>query len=122
MLGARTRIRDADRINEQNTLAGSESIGECQHGWYAQAAYDVLSLWPAGRWSVTPFLRYEELNTQARVPAGFEADPANDRSVLVAGVDVKPLPGVVIKADLERERNRARTGTNGFHLAVGYLF
>ena len=82
----------------------------------------MLSLWPAGRWSVTPFLRYEELNTQARVPAGFQADPANDRSVLVAGVDVKPLPGVVIKADLERERNRARTGTNGFHLAVGYLF
>ena len=122
VLGARTRIRDADRINEQNALAGSESIGECQHGWYAQAAYDVLSLWPAGRWSVTPFLRYEELNTQARVPAGFQADPANDRSVLVAGVDVKPLPGVAIKADLERERNRARTGTNGFHLAVGYLF
>ena len=122
VLGARTRIRDAARINEQNALVGSGSIGECQHGWYAQAAYDVLSLWPAGRWSLTPFLRYEKLDTQARVPAGFERDPANDRSLLVAGVDVKPLPGVVIKADFERARNRARTGTNGFHLGVGYLF
>jgi hypothetical protein len=122
VLGARTRIHDAARINEQNDLIGSASIGECQHGWYAQAAYDVLSLWPAGRWAVTPFLRYEKLNTQAEVPAGFDEDPANDRSVLVGGVDVKPLPGVVIKADFQRERNRARMGTNGFHLAVGYLF
>jgi hypothetical protein len=53
---------------------------------------------------------------------GFERDPANDRSVLVAGVDVKPIPGVVIKADFQSERNEARTGTNRFHLAVGYLF
>lgn len=122
VLGARTRIRDAALINEQNNLLGPASVGACQHGWYAQAAYDVMSLWPAGRWSVTPFLRYEKLDTQAEVPAGFEQDPANDRSVLVGGVDVKPLPGVVIKADFQRERNRARTGGNAFHLAVGYLF
>jgi hypothetical protein len=122
VLGARTRIADAALINAQNGLAGSESIGERQHGWYAQAAYDVMALRPAGRWSVTPFLRYEKLDTQARVPDGFSRDPGNDRNVLFAGLDVKPLPGVVIKADWQRERNRARTGRNGFHLGVGYLF
>lgn len=122
VLAARTRIDDAALINEQNGLAGAESIGECQHGWYAQAAFDVMTLWPAGRWSVTPFVRYEQLNTQAEVPPGFEKDPATDRSVLVAGVDVKPIPGVVIKADFQSDRNEARTGTNRFHLAVGYLF
>lgn len=122
LLGARTRIDDAALINEQNGLVDAESVGECQHGWYAQAAYDVMTLWPSGRWSVTPFVRYEGLDTQAEVPVGFERDPANDRSVLVAGVDVKPIPGVVIKADFQSERNEARTGTNRFHLAVGYLF
>jgi hypothetical protein len=122
VLGARTRIDDAALINEQNGLAGADSIGECQHGWYAEAAYDLMTLWPAGRWSVTPFLRYEQLNTQAEVPAGFEKDAATDRSVFVAGVDVKPIPGVVIKADFQSDRNEARTGTNRFHLAVGYLF
>jgi uncharacterized small protein (DUF1192 family) len=122
ILGARTRIDDAGLINEQNGLGGPESIGECQHGWYAQAAFDVMTLWPAGRWSVTPFLRYEQLDTQAEVPTGFEQDPATDRSVLVAGVDVKPIPGVVIKADFQSDRNKAKTGTNRFHLAVGYLF
>jgi len=122
LLGARTRIDDAALINEQNGLAGADSIGECQHGWYAEAAYDLMTLWPAGRWSVTPFVRYEQLNTQAEVPAGFEKDPATDRSVFVAGIDVKPIPGVVIKADFQSDRNDARTGTNRFHLAVGYLF
>lgn len=122
VLGARTRIADAARINEQNGLSGLDSIGELQHGWYVQAAYDVMALRPAGRWSVTPFVRYEKLDTQARVPDGFLSDPANDRDVLVAGVDVKPLPGVVIKTGFERETNRARTGRNAFHLAVGYLF
>jgi len=122
LLGAWTQIDDAAAINELNGLSGSESIGERQHGWYAQAAYDVMTLWPAGRWSVTPFVRYEKLDTQARVPAGFLADPEHDRSVVVAGVDVKPLPGVVLKADFQRDRNRARTGHDAFHLAVGYLF
>ena len=122
VLGARTRIDDAALINAQNGLRGPESIGECQHGWYAQAAFDVMTLWPAGRWSVTPFVRYEQLDTQAEVPPGFEKDPATDRSVLVAGVDVKPIPGVVIKADFQSDRNEARAGTNRFHLAVGYLF
>jgi len=122
LLGAWTQIDDAAAINEQNGFTGSESIGERQHGWYAQAAYDVMTLWPAGRWSVTPFVRYETLDTQARVPAGFLADPENDRSLFVAGVDVKPLPGVVLKADYQLDRNQARTGHNGFHLAVGYLF
>ena len=122
VLGARTRIGDAALINEQNDLSGADSIGECQHGWYAEAAYDVMTLWPAGRWSVTPFVRYEQLNTQAEVPEGFATDPANDRSVLVTGVDVKPIPGVVIKADFQSDRNQARTGTSRFHLAVGFLF
>jgi hypothetical protein len=121
-LGARTRIGDVAAINERNGLFGAESVGECQHGWYVQAAYDVMALRPAGGWSVTPFLRYEKLNTQAEVPDGFDKDPATDRSLLVAGVGVKPLPGVVLKADYQREKNRARTGTSRFHIAVGYLF
>jgi uncharacterized small protein (DUF1192 family) len=122
VLGARTRIDDAALINAQNGFRGAESVGECQHGWYAQAAFDVMTLWPAGRWSVTPFLRYEQLDTQAEVPDGFEKDPASDRSVFVAGVDLKPIPNVVIKADFQSDRNEARTGVNRFHLAVGYLF
>lgn len=121
-LGALTRVGDAALINASNGLSGADSVGERQHGWYVQAGYDVLALRPAGRWSAVPFLRYESLDTQARVPAGFARRPASRVSSLTAGIAVKPNPHVVFKADFQRLRNGARTGANQLNLAAGYLF
>ncbi len=81
-----------------------------------------MTLKPAGQWAVIPFLRYEQLNPQDRVPAGFEKDPSLDQKVLSAGVGVKPLPNVVIKTDYQWLSNKAQTGSNAFNLSVGYLF
>lgn len=121
-LAARTSVADAALINAANGLAGDESVGERQYGWYAEAAYDVMTLRPAGQWSVAPFVRYERLDTQDRVPAGFERDPANERTVLTAGVGVKPRANVVLKVDFQRLTNKARTGTSQLNVGVGYLF
>ncbi len=121
-LGARSSLTDAALINSKNALVGSKSVGEAQYGYYLQVAYDVMSLHPSGRWSVTPFVRYEKLNTQDGVPTGFQEDPANARSLVTAGLGVKPLPQVVLKVDYQRVRNQARTGVSQFNLAVGYLF
>lgn len=122
LLGAKGRIEDAALINKKNALIGSKSVGTGQYGWYVEAAYDLMTLIPAGRWSILPFLRYEKLDTQDGVPEGFLEDPATHRSVLTTGVSVKPLPNVVLKADFQRHRNKARTGVDQFNLAVGYLF
>ncbi len=121
-LGARSSLEDAALINTQNSLAGAKSVGEAQYGYYLQAAYDLMSLRPSGPWSVTPFVRYEKLDTQDGVPAAFQEDPATARTLLTAGLGVKPLPQVVLKADYQRVRNQARTGVSQFNLAVGYLF
>jgi hypothetical protein len=121
-LYAHTSIGDAALINAANGLEGDESVGERQFGFYLQAAYDVMALRPAGRWSVTPFVRYERLDTQERVPAGYERDPANDQRIWTAGVGVKPIPNVALKADYQWFSNQARTGTDRLHLAIGYLF
>lgn len=121
-LVAGTHVGDAARINARNGLEGKDSVGERQHGWYVEAAYDVMTLKPVGQWSVAPFVRYERLDTQDRVPAGFQRDPANDRTVLTAGVGVKPLSNVVLKADFQRFTNEAKTGVSQFNLGVGYLF
>jgi len=101
---------------------GAKSVGEAQYGYYLQAAYDLMSLRPSGQWSVTPFVRYEKLDTQDGVPAGFQKDPASTRTLVTAGLGVRPLPQVVLKADYQRMRNQARTGVSQFNLAVGYLF
>jgi uncharacterized small protein (DUF1192 family) len=121
-LYARSTVDDVALINAQNGFGGDESVGERQYGWYLQAAYDVMTLKPVGQWAVTPFLRYEKLNPQDRVPAGFEKDPSLDQKVWTAGVGVKPLPNVVIKTDYQWFSNKAQTGTNAFNLSVGYLF
>jgi hypothetical protein len=121
-LWAQSRINDVALINAQNGLSGDESVGERQYGWYLEAAYDLMALRPAGQWSVTPFVRYERLNPQARVPTGYSRDPSLDQRVVTAGLGVKPLANVVFKADYRWLRNDARTGANRFSLAAGYLF
>lgn len=121
-LWARSTLGDAALVNQQNKLTGAQSVGGVQSGWYAEAAFDVMTLAPRGRWGLVPFLRYEWLDTQDRVPAGYEEDPARERTVLTAGLELKPIPQVVFKADYQRIRNEARTGTSQWNLAVGYLF
>jgi hypothetical protein len=121
-LYAHTSVGDAARVNLSNGLEGDESVGSSQYGFYVEGAYDFMTLWPHGSWVVAPFVRYERLNTQDEVPFGYDRDPANDRTAVTAGVSVKPLAGVVLKADYQWLTNEARTGTNQFNVAVGFLF
>jgi uncharacterized small protein (DUF1192 family) len=122
VLYAHSSIGDAALIDAQNGLVGDASVGERQYGFYAQAAYDVMTHHPRGEWSVSPFVRYERLNPQDRVPAGYEKDPSLDQTVWTAGVGVKPLTNVVLKADYQWQTNAARTGVNQWNLAIGYIF
>jgi hypothetical protein len=122
LLYAHSSIADVASINAQNGLVGTESVGERQHGFYAEAAFDLMTLKRQSRWSVSPFFRYERLNTQDRVPAGFAPDPRNDRTIWTTGVSVAPVPPVVLKADYQFRHDAAQTGTNQLNLAVGYLF
>jgi hypothetical protein len=81
-----------------------------------------MSLKPRGRWGLVPFVRYEELDTQERVPAGFEPSGTYEQDLVTAGLEVKPIPQVVFKADYQWIRNGARSGVNRFNVAMGYLF
>jgi hypothetical protein len=109
-------------INQQNELMGDASVGELQGGWYVEAAFDVMTLAPKSRWGISPYLRYEKLNTQREVPAGWTSSGSDDQEVLTAGLEVKPIPEVVLKLDHQRLKNEARTGVNRFNVALGYLF
>jgi uncharacterized small protein (DUF1192 family) len=121
-LWARSTLADADLVNQQNELTGAQSVGRAQEGWYAEVSFDVMTLAPRGQWAVLPFARYESLDTQDGVPAGYAEDPARERTLLTAGVELKPIPQVVFKADYQRIRNEARTGASQWNLAIGYLF
>lgn len=114
-------LDDVIELNAAAGLTGSASIGERLMGWYVQAGYDILRS-TASTHALIPYLRYEKLNTQDEVPAGFAADPATDRSIATLGIAWKPLPSISLKADYQFHSNEARTGVNQLNAALGYLF
>ena len=119
-----TFLDDVALINANNGFTGDESVGSQQWGWYIVGAYNVLSLANFGQYFqyLAPFVRYERYDTQYRVPSGFFTNPANDHQNLAFGINYKPIPQVVIKADYRWNDNRAGTGQNEFNLGLGYVF
>ncbi|HEX6309634.1 MAG TPA: hypothetical protein VFZ69_15775 [Longimicrobiales bacterium] len=120
-LFARGTVGDAARINAARSLTGAGSVGEELRGWYVHVGYDVLRSFGSTH-ELTPYIRYEQLNTQLEVPAGFAANPANDRSVTSIGAQWKPLTNIALKADYQIHSNEADTGVNQFNVALGYIF
>jgi hypothetical protein len=120
-LGALAFVDDVVALNDVKQLTGVESIGERMYGWYVEASYDMLRSASTVH-QLRPVARFEQVNTQSRVPQGFAADPANDVQVVTLGAAWKPITNLVFKADYQLRSNAANTETNQFNLAVGYVF
>jgi hypothetical protein len=121
-LYAASTVGDAALVNELNGFEGDESVGSRQEGWYLQGAFDVLSLTSRSRASLFSFVRYEQSDTQASVPAGYERNPENDARVLTIGLAFKPIEQLVVKTDWQQRKNAARTGVNQWNVSLGYIF
>lgn len=123
VLGVLAAVDDVAALNTALGLTGSQGVGKELRGWYAEAGYDVLSLLDAGGTAaLTPFLRYESWDTQADVPAGFLADPANDGELLTFGIAWQPIPQIIFKLDVQDEDNGAGTAIDTIHAALGLVF
>ncbi len=117
-LAVRANLSDAAAVNAALNLAGAASVGSRLSGHYLEASWDVLP----GRAALEPFLRWEQLNTQERVPAGFAANPANDTRILTLGASFRPIPQIVVKLDWQDVHTRAHSGVNAINVGVGYVF
>ena len=118
-LGVWTHIGDAALVSQQ---VGS-TVGDRQFGWYTEAAYDVLPLFgdPNGHY-LAPFVRYEQLDTQASVPTGFTANPLQDRSVYSIGLTYKPITQVAIKGEYRAIETKSNEEDlpDSLYLGVGF--
>ena len=76
-LWTRGTIDDAAQLNALSNLTGNRSVGKSLGGWYLEGGYDLASLRGFRERSLTPYLRYEKLDTQRSVPAGFARNPAS---------------------------------------------
>ena len=121
-LWTRATIDDVAQLNSIQGITGNRSIGESLGGWYLEAGYDLASLLNFGERSLTPYVRYEQLDTQRRVPAGFTRNPANEQKILTYGIQFRPVPQTVIKADYQNLDNEAGTGLNQWNIGIGYIF
>lgn len=120
-LWIRGQVGDAARLNEALNLSGDDSVGERFEGGYVEIAYDVLAR-RGGRASLSPFVRIEAIDTQARVPRGFERDPIYDREILTWGVAYRPISRIVFKFGYQDWTNPGGTAFDEWNLAMGYIF
>jgi hypothetical protein len=113
-------VADADAID----AAFGTQVGSRIAGGYIEAAYNVLSaLAPASAQRLNAFLRYENFDTQAGVPAGVVKDEALARRITTFGLSYKPIYNVVFKGDYQLQRNKAGIGESELlSLGVGYQF
>ncbi|MFQ5741501.1 MAG: hypothetical protein ACE5JX_21095 [Acidobacteriota bacterium] len=118
-LYARATVDDAAELT---TLLGlSSPIADTLQGWYLQVGYNILAPYSA-HLRVTPYYRFERLDTQSKVPAGFLSDPDRDQTFHTLGFEFRPLYNIVVKTDYQWLRNEAKTGVNQFNIALGYSF
>ncbi len=121
-LYARAWIDDAAALNASLGLEGPEGVAGTMLGGYVQLGYNVLSQVPSIRVSLLPYYRWERVDTQATMPAGFERSGETRRTLNTIGLEVKPIPNVVLKVDYQIITNDAKTGRNQFNLNLGYAF
>lgn len=120
-LFARATVDDAGDASRALGLAANAAIAEQMQGGYVQAGYNVLSQFNTDV-AVTPYVRYERVDTQHRVPFGFTRALAQDGEFTSFGVDFKPIPNVVLKPEYQWISNAANTGRNQFNFSLGYSF
>ncbi|MGH9360985.1 MAG: hypothetical protein ACRD2T_03650 [Thermoanaerobaculia bacterium] len=121
-LGARAELDDVAALNAALGLAGDRSVGEEMEGWYGQIGYDLFSRWGRGEQELVAYARWEELDTQAAVPAGFRASAANEVETLTLGFAYQPIDPLIVKIDHQDFDNGAGTGVDQFNVLLGYIF
>lgn len=120
-LWAQAEVDDVARLNQALGLSGSSSIGEELDGYYLEAGYDLFSQ-RGDRGALIPFVRYETLDTQAAVPAGFSLNPSREAEILTFGFAYQPIDQLIFKVDYQLWSDEGDTGIDQWNFALGYLF
>jgi hypothetical protein len=120
---AQTWLDNADQLNQaQTAVVGVDpNVASQMRGFYLESTATLIAT--AGR-EVRGFLRYENVDTQFRMPDGYLPLPEFDRTAWVIGASYYPDPDVVVKLDyvIQRNRSDALRAPNSFNLGLGWWF
>lgn len=117
-------IGDADRLNQfaGGFVGVSPNIASGLRGLYGEAAYRVWAAGPAR--DLVAFLRYENFDTQFRMPDGYVPLKEFDRDAWVLGATYYPDPDVAVKIDYTRQRSQSSVikAPNSINVGLGWWF
>ncbi len=104
-------------------IAPNEVIAEQMEGYYGELAYEIMQwLAPQSGWTVEPFVRFEQVNTQKDVPTGFAANRNRMETIFTTGVSAKPIPNVVLKVDYRNRNPRRGALADEINAGFGLVF
>ncbi len=119
-LAAQAEIDGAQAFNQSfidDPELDNPSLANTLRGAYLQLGYNVLASSESSM-ALSPYVRFETLDTQADLPSNAVADPRFDEDIVTVGLALEPTDGVIIKLDYARsDENSDRTA-----LLIGYSF
>ncbi len=117
-------IDNAGRLNDALAIrvGVNPNIARVLRGFYGEAGYRAISHPSIGE--VGAFVRYEDFDTQFRMPAGYVGLPEFDRDAWVVGATYWPDPDVAVKFDYSIVRNRSTViqAPNSLNVGLGWWF
>ena len=121
---AQVSITNADLLNDAmgRAVGVDPNVARTLRGFYSEAGYRVIS--GASYGDVGLFARYENFDTQFRMPNGYLPLKELDRDALVFGVTYWPDPDIALKADYSgvRSKNSTIREPNSFNIGLGWWF
>lgn len=96
-------------------------------GWYLEGAYHFWpDAWKRGKLAksdAVAFVRYEDFDTQFKMPQGVSKNPAGDRKEWTLGVNFYLTPALVAKADVQiRDDGTGKDLPTLVNFGVGWQF
>jgi hypothetical protein len=112
-------------------IDGARQIGngtaEQMFGWYLEGGYHFWpQQWKTGKLAksdAVAFVRYDNFDTQHKMPSGISRNPAGDREEWTVGVSFFPVSNLVIKADYQiRDDDSGGDLDDLFNVGIGWTF
>lgn len=121
---AQLAISNAGLLNDAmgRAVGVDPNVASALRGFYAEAGYRVIS--GASYGDVGIFGRYENFDTQFKMPTGYRPLKELDRDALIFGVTYWPDPDIALKADYAGVRSKSSTirEPNSFNIGLGWWF
>jgi hypothetical protein len=121
---AQVAIGNAGLLNDAmgRAVGVDPNVARALRGFYGEAGYRVIS--GASYGDVGVFARYENFDTQFKMPTEYLPLKELDRDALVFGVTYWPDPDIALKVDYAGVRSKSSTirEPNSFNIGLGWWF